>query len=357
MDEPRNRTLDTLRGFAVLMVIAVHVGQSFEPVSGPIGEFAASFGLFGVQLFFVVSGYTMMLTFGERITTDRVRSFYIRRVFRLVPPFWAAGALYLLLDGTGPRYWAPAGLSLSDMLLTFTMLHWASPTAFNSVVPGGWSIAVEMQFYLLFPFLFWLVTRRYGPLMLAVTIASVYVLAMAASKWLFLPMMTAALPGDAKYLADSFFYFWLPRQLVCFGFGMLLHQEIAGRRPGWLAFALLAGACLPTAWGRQVLFLAMLAFFVLRTGSETKAMSSIGENSYSMYLTHFAVIAFASAAIKRLTPGGLPFELAFPLVVSASYAVSRWVAKPFIENPGQRAGKAVIKRAREPLRRRAAAPE
>ena len=80
-----------------------------------------------------------------------------------MPLFWIAIVFYLLVTrGRGIRNLAPDGVSASDVLLTFFFLHWASVTAFNSVVPGGWSIAVEMQFYLLFPLLIYLFRRRNG---------------------------------------------------------------------------------------------------------------------------------------------------------------------------------------------------
>src|SRR5260370_37813411 len=102
----------------------------------------------------MVSGVTMMLTFGDRVALAATRSFYIRRVFRIAPLFSAAIFLYLLLTkGEGFKAWAPGGVSGGDILLTLLFLHGSSVTAFNSVVPGGWSIAVDMPFYLLMPLL------------------------------------------------------------------------------------------------------------------------------------------------------------------------------------------------------------
>jgi exopolysaccharide production protein ExoZ len=162
----RNQSLDLLRGAAILLVIIAHCAQVTTSIVPGLNSFAMHYGEFGVQLFFIVSGYTMMLTFGDRTDLAAARSFYIRRVFRIAPLFWAAIVFYVsMTKGEGFRIWAPDGIGAMDILLTFFFLHWSSVTAFNSVVPGGWSIAVEMQFYLLFPLIIYLFRRPNGPIL------------------------------------------------------------------------------------------------------------------------------------------------------------------------------------------------
>ncbi|MFY0030172.1 hypothetical protein ABTP79_18860, partial [Acinetobacter baumannii] len=57
------------------------------------------------------------------------------------------------VNGTGPGPNAPFGIGLHQVLLTATFLHGFWPDSVNSVVPGDWSIAAEMTFYLVFPLL------------------------------------------------------------------------------------------------------------------------------------------------------------------------------------------------------------
>jgi len=143
----RNQSLDLLRGVAILLVVLVHCQEESTGVVPGLTWFAKEFGGLGVQLFFIVSGYTMMLTFGDRVDLNAARSFYLRRFFRIAPLFWVAIVFYLLVTrGRGITNFAPDGVSVSDVLLTFFFLHSSSVTAYNSVVPGGWSIAVGMEF-------------------------------------------------------------------------------------------------------------------------------------------------------------------------------------------------------------------
>ncbi len=63
---------------------------------------------------------------------------------------------YLLQDGFGPRYWLgdETHITVLNIISNFTFLHGFNPYWINSLVPGGWSIGVEMTFYAILPFLF-----------------------------------------------------------------------------------------------------------------------------------------------------------------------------------------------------------
>jgi peptidoglycan/LPS O-acetylase OafA/YrhL len=76
-----------LRGVAILLVVLVHSAISATGSVPGLTAFAHEHGERGVQLFFIVSGYTMVLTFGCKVDPAAIRSFYIRRAFRIVPLF------------------------------------------------------------------------------------------------------------------------------------------------------------------------------------------------------------------------------------------------------------------------------
>jgi exopolysaccharide production protein ExoZ len=339
----RNQSLDLLRGVAILLVVLVHCAQVTTSIVPGLGWFATHYGELGVPLFFIVSGYTMMLTFGDRADLAATRSFYIRRVFRIAPLFWAAIFLYLLLTkGEGFKAWAPAGVSASDILLTFFFLHGSSVTAFNSVVPGGWSIAVEMQFYLLFPLIIYLFRRRNGPVFCYAFIALLSAVGQFAAQRYLVPQMAASLPGDQAYLADAFFYCWLPHQSVCFGFGILLHDTIEQKKLPTLGVLFLVGACLSSSWGGLIVILAAISFAVLALNVTNSFMSLLGRHSYAIYLTHFALISGISALFSiDLVP-------MLVLITGLSLAVSYYVTEPLIERRFNRLGHVLASRVRRP---------
>jgi len=329
----RNQSLDLLRGVAVLLVVASHCASEATGAVPGLTALAMDYGQLGVQLFFIVSGYTMMLTFGDRIDSAAVRSFYIRRVFRIVPLFWIAIIFYLLFTrGEGFRTWAPHGISAGDVLLTFLFLHWDSVTAFNSVVPGGWSIAVEMQFYLLFPLLIQLFRRSNGPLLVYGLIALTSVIGQFAADHYFIPRLAQSLRSGEAQLAEGFYYCWLPRQAICFGFGILLYDLVELKNTPRLGALLLVGASLFTAWGAQVALLFALAYAILATSAKLSMIGLLGRHSYAIYLAHFAVVA----TIATLFPLG--FVPLFVLVSAASLALSYWLIEPLIERRFNRLG-------------------
>ena len=68
--------------------------------------------------------------------------------------FYLGMIAYLLYSGMSNERWAPNGVAWWHVLLTALFLHGWHPETINTVVPGGWSIAVEMSFYLFVPLLF-----------------------------------------------------------------------------------------------------------------------------------------------------------------------------------------------------------
>src|SRR4051812_44258785 len=141
-DAKRLATLDGLRAFAVILVIATHSIADL-----PIGGV-------GVLLFFVLSGYLITtLLIRERDATGRIalRLFYLRRAIRLYP------ALIVMLVVT-----VALGASVGSALMaaTYTTNLFNSLGIGNSPYGHTWSLAIEEQFYLLWPFLLPMVLRR-----------------------------------------------------------------------------------------------------------------------------------------------------------------------------------------------------
>jgi exopolysaccharide production protein ExoZ len=339
----RNQSLDTLRGVAILLVVVVHCAQVATSIVPGLQSFAIHYGELGVQLFFIVSAYTMMLTFGDRVDLAAAGSFYIRRVFRIVPLFWIAILAYVLLTrGEGFKLWAPGGINVRDVVLTFFFLQSSSVTAFNSVVPGGWSIAVEMQFYLLFPLILYLFRRQNGPLICYALIALVSALGQLAAQQYLIPQMAASLPQDQAYLAEGFYYCWLPQQSVCFGCGILLYDCVERKNLPTLGMLFLVGASLSSAWNSQVVILCAGAFAVLALNVASSFVGLLGRHSYAIYLTHFALVP----AIGALAPLDLIFL--FVLVTGLSLALSYYLIEPLIERRFNRLGHGLASRLRQP---------
>ncbi len=161
--ETRLRELDGWRAISVFLVIAGHVLfiRFFNFAAGHkhlLHEF--NFTVLGVRIFFVISGFVicrLIILEEKHRGAFSMPAFYIRRVFRILPPFYLYLLFVFVLHKFGVifvtgRGIASAGLFLYDFV----------PAQIGGWFVGHtWSLAVEEQFYLLFPTL-WILTRKIG---------------------------------------------------------------------------------------------------------------------------------------------------------------------------------------------------
>lgn len=347
--EERFDFIDSLRGISILGVIAVHVGLSIDGLTPALESFSA-FTSRGVQLFFILSAFTLTMISASR--PFETAPFYIRRVFRIAPMFYLAMVAYIVLNGTGPAVFAPEGIGLKQVLLTLTFLNGWSIDSFNSIVPGGWSISCEAMFYLCFPLIL-----RYVRSARAAAVASAASI-LAALAWSAAIKATSAFEAN-EFLVGSFIRFSFIFNLLSFLLGILLYYIIAGKERPLIqrgsigAWGLLMASTLLLVGGgasgfstfRNPLIASLVlvpfvyAVYLTRpTAIINPLIRHIGVISYSVYLVHFAVLDFVGhplmSAIGALTPD-LKFVIFFTVAVVLSTLVAtvtyRWIELPFIE--------------------------
>lgn len=146
---------DVLRSLAILLVMLVHL-----PLEATPGVLVGirSYGWIGVDIFFVLSGYligTQLL--GEVARTGRVdvKSFYLRRAFRILPAFFVVLAAYAVL----PILRDAPTMQPVWRLVTFTVNFGLDPR-YGSAFTEAWSLSVEEHFYLVLPLLVLLLRKR-----------------------------------------------------------------------------------------------------------------------------------------------------------------------------------------------------
>lgn len=149
--------IDLLRGLAILGVIAVHSHQKI-PNLDEISKWLFNYGQLGVQLFFVASALTLCLSITNR-KENNYSNFYIRRFFRIAPLYYLGIFIYFIWSVLktyviDKQIKIPDSYNIISIAENIFFVHGFDPRYFNSVVPGGWSIATEMIFYLIFPILF-----------------------------------------------------------------------------------------------------------------------------------------------------------------------------------------------------------
>lgn len=350
--------IDTLRGIAILMVIAVHASHGLKG-SESLVKTIFGFGGYGVQLFFVASAMTLCMSLENNYGKPRwLVKYAIRRFFRIAPMYYFGIVLYFFwsfaknytLHGVVaplPQY------TVANVLANVLFIHGFFPEAYNDIVPGGWSIGTEVAFYVLFPCLFLLYRTVKRPLLLSVfLLAGCYLLISLVQWWL-----------GQTIAGSDFIYFNIANQLQVFIIGMLgfYYLPVLCRAP---LVVLCAGILLLAAVGYSIWaqpihnarFLALAAYagaFVGVAGlaatmkCKSAWLGEIGRRSFSMYVLHFMFMNMIDYGFNH----GSGLLTGFPNIKAlvhfgVAVTITYWIAgfsKRWIEDPGIQLGARWIK--------------
>lgn len=348
--------VDTLRCLAILGVIMVHTDNFVQSnLSHGISQII-SLGAKGVQLFFIASAFTLYLSFEKRLTKENypVKNFFTRRIFRIAPMYYLAIVYYLIQYAIVNREASAKvfDITTSTIIANFTFTHGFNPYWINNLVPGGWSIAVEMTFYAVMPFIF----SRIKNINQAFNL---FIGSLVFSFLLNLLFTHYPLISSQSVWAD-FLYFYFPNQFPVFCLGMIMYfiiikgqgiKEIS--RLSFLVF----GICVlvPFLFFRQTILtvnffvgVGFLFFAIFLSKRRIPLLVNpvtqyIGIRSFSMYLVHFAVIFWLTQLnfVNYVQNPILNYVIRFLLVTGFSVILST-VFYALIEVPFQNLGKKLI---------------
>ena len=160
-DKTRNiPSLDGMRAISILLVIVAHTSQTFSHwIKMPVGSYLL-FAHIGVSVFFVISGFlitSLLLKELDATGTIAIKRFYVRRAFRIFPPFYFYLAVVFVLALVGIF---PTPLRAFFFAATYTSDYYLGPGSGSGVLQHLWSLSVEEQFYLLWPAALLLLGKR-----------------------------------------------------------------------------------------------------------------------------------------------------------------------------------------------------
>ncbi len=146
--------LTSLRAIAILLVYLIHAGSGIRQF-GPIGNFLCDIGKFGVQVFFVISGFTIFSQFFKE--GYGLKKFLLVRIFRISLPYYPLLLfMYLYINNGGFQFnpWAikynNGSLDALNLLAHFTYLSQFFLAYQNTVLSIEWTLGIEVFFYFLF---------------------------------------------------------------------------------------------------------------------------------------------------------------------------------------------------------------
>jgi peptidoglycan/LPS O-acetylase OafA/YrhL len=323
--------IDLLRIFAACSVVLYHyLFAGYYKVVSPLGfeepGLLARYGYLGVDLFFMISGFVVLLSAWDRTP----RSFLVSRVVRLYPAYWVAvslTALVSVLFGAG-RF----PISLVQYVGNLTMFN--SLANLQNVDVVYWTLWAELRFYLIIFALtfFTITTRRVG---------------IVIWTWLGLTAVfqLGVLPSGADLILNTqYSHYFIAGMALC-----MIYRF--GPRPSWL---ILVGPCLVNAVYRGVqfagdvedrfhtalktpvvvaaivlVFAVMLAVALrLTTGFARPWFVALGALTYPLYLIHAHIGFIIFQRLGDQVNKYLLVGFTFAVMIGAAYLINRYVEKP-----------------------------
>jgi len=359
--------LTGVRGLAAVWVLAFH-GWQFSngpslvvPIPGFALDLTAFFkcGYFGVDLFFVLSGFLLSMPFHRAALAGRPRpslkQFWIHRCRRVLPAYWlqlliltAVFAWLGQFDRITPR------ILVAHAALVQNVVPWLVPL----LNPVYWSMPIEWDFYLILPLLALFVARCRWPLALA--LALVFVFAFRVLCYWSLTD-TALMPfigyGDIQQLPARLDQFvagicaaWIcaARPLsrrsaaACLWGGILAIATLV-----WVAAArgdFIANTDVPYLFVHHSMTALSFGLLVLGAAGSTRigsmlfanrAMTFLGVISYSLYLWHYPLLELArwlglTTGNPRWPPWVAVLGIVVPAILLAAWLSYRYVERPFL---------------------------
>ena len=334
--------IDWLRAIAVLSVVAFHF------------ETPAFYGGFvGVDIFFVISGYLITGIILSEIKADTFSfaRFYERRVRRLLPALYAMVALtaiptfHFLLTSERAEFFRSV---VSVVTFTSNFFFWLQTGYFDHAAVEKpllhtWSLAVEEQFYLALPLFLFLLARaaRGSRFVMPVALGALALASFLLSVWL----MRTGRSANAFFMSPPRAWEFLVGGLVALPGFPLLRNVLAQRIARGAALVLLAipifglrqGPGFPgvnalsPVLGSAIFIWSGIGVPTLSRSpySPLNAARFFGRISYSLYLWHWPLFAFARFSRPSLVLGATDTIALFALTVAISWLSWRFVEQPF----------------------------
>jgi peptidoglycan/LPS O-acetylase OafA/YrhL len=372
--------LDGLRGIAIALVVWFHLWEiTWLRADVHLGPLTLNFnaipeaGFVGVDLFFFLSGFVLFSPYARALfdggETQTLATFAARRAFKILPSYALSIGVAIAF---GWAHFASAGDAAVQLASHAFFVHIWSNDTFGGINGVLWSLAIEVQFYVLFPAIAWCAMRR--PLSTFAALGAIglgYRLIISSHPDALHQMQQ--LPGTIDLFAAGMFAAYIYRALATCA------PKLASRRPLWTAVAIVgvvASAFVsrgvfdariapnwPTSWyvwGRTEL---AASFVVLTIGSlyavplwqralANPVLTFLSLISYNLYLYHQLIArALVAAHVPEWVGGSEKSDgtwgITFSIVALAVSLGVAWVVTVAIEIPLVRRGAGAI-RAVEP---------
>ena len=331
----RLRSLDALRLIAALGVVIFHFSNRQSDAWGkPIGEVfpelasVTVYGAFGVQLFFMISGFVVLMSAWGR----SVPQFVASRVSRLYPAYWVgviATGLYLYLDRSSPGVANWDNIGIVGWLSNLTMVQPA--IGFPNVDGVYWTLWAELKFYLLLGVFIAIGITRNRILLVCAAWPVAGMLAAISQEKLLIELLQ---PDNAPFFAMGMMLFLIWREGPTFITVTILLANLAfalavGYRSLW--WTTNGGPADP--WKVVALYIVFVLLILLATHGpigrlDWKWLSAAGALTYPLYVLHAELGWGLIGAIQTYFPPYVTLAIVTGVMLIAAWLVNRFVEQP-----------------------------
>lgn len=348
-------SIESLRGVAALMILLYHLAELVKiPLPGSLGFISTHFGL-GVPLFYTISGFALAYGYADRLNKPaQIKRFYIRRLFRIAPLFYTMLCLWLLANWV---VWNTT-VSFRTIALNMSFLFGLIPGQHESIVWAGWSIGIEMLYYLIFPVIVVLIPNLWAAL-------GAFVVACLLSTKIFHALSTAGFGSYAymnlgthlPFFAGGFVAFRLWQamrfaRIPRLGWGLLAVSGLLALLVAGSPYVYAALVDIGFERGIWAVVFAMLLLSACHTRNpvlESGPLRNLGKLSFSLYLLHPMIMAglikldFRIWVIQLSEAAMTNFLIAAFFIIGLVWMFSS-LSYRFVEAPGIELGKRLVKR-------------
>jgi len=303
--------IDLLRGIAVVAVIFYHFFAILDPVNNSIFPYVHSFGLFGVSLFFIISGFLIYRSVDYSVSQQGVKRGLLQyanhRLFRILPAYYFNFFIVLLIATfiIESDYFYSLGFLktiLSHLTFTSYFIYKDSGLGINGAY---WTLSIEMLWYIIAPFLY-IFIKKDKYLVLLFLLSFMYLIGIDIS--LFDSIFNLDVNASNYTLLLYYLSFQLPGQFIYFLTGIFIYKFLnnplilSATSRYVLSFLLITVFIFVTSHYNLhtkfalnnlfILFIVSILFILLYRSKPMKMafIEWIGKISYSLYLWHMVLL-------------------------------------------------------------------
>jgi exopolysaccharide production protein ExoZ len=345
--------IQLLRAGAALLVVLCHGSSELlrtpNAAAIPVLELMSNKGLFGVDIFFVVSGFIMFLISNKRLQeVGYAGQFLADRIIRIVPLYYLVTTLMICVTIFAPEFKHNNPLNIEYILSSYCFVPTINPITkeYQPILGIGWTLNYEMFFYSIFAFGILVFRRRAFYAIIAILIGS-YII------------------GRVFHVNQIVFQSWTKSIILEFMFGIFIARLYTSswRLPGLIAALLVAGGAIvwmsvgPSTggspyrgfiWGVPAALIVGALVLSSRDRAREKgpvfaSLIVVGDASYSLYLTHLFVMRIFTVIFSHTRLTGIAYTYLYLIVFTLGAICVAVLSYRYFELPTNRIGHRSLK--------------